>query len=180
MMSEDNKEDQSMKPKKRLSRKKIIMLVAILVVIAITGCCVLYFVYQSDQINRQIDSLISDSQMLQSKGDYSKAIDKLDKASNLSDDGGQKTLILIDKSAAYVNQGEYDKALEIALQAEKGTESENLMQFISNIYLLQENYSKAIEYIEKAIPLVDKNSPMSRSLIDGYRNQIKVLKDEEK
>lgn len=160
--------------KKSKSKKKFIFFGVLLLCFILGFFASWWFVsYQKSQdeknkqdINNEIGSLIQQANDLGNNKDISSADEKYTEAINVSSDINGKANLTIAKAGLYLNDNQQDRALEMALQAEKIYLNENVAQFIATIYARKGDNQKAIEYYQKVIDFIDKNGAIDDS--KGY------------
>ncbi len=183
-----NKEHQkeAKKLRKRLSkRKKLIIGAVVVVLIVAVGFTAWYFYQKNKSISiptptiMSMDTLnqtMSDAQALADNGDFSGAKAAYDIALTQTNDSFQKSMLLSSEATIYFNDSNYNQALVIALQAEAANENRTITDFIAQIYAAKGDKQKAIEYYQKTIKLVnDSNEPFDgtqhyQDMIDELNN----------
>ncbi|MFZ2125165.1 MAG: hypothetical protein WA087_01750 [Candidatus Saccharimonadales bacterium] len=102
------------------------------------------------------------------------AIRLADESIKKTNDNYQKTVILVTKANLYYDNQDYDRALEIAMQAYNIESNDNVCGFIALIYEAKGDKQKAIEYYHYAIDTLKKADPKDGD-IGYYEDMIKLL-----
>jgi tetratricopeptide (TPR) repeat protein len=123
---------------------------------------------QYDEYKQQID----EAEKLVNTGDSEAAVKAYDEVINNADDPYKKSLALLSKANIYYNDQDYDKALEIAKEAELVELNYNVAYFIASAYNANFEYAKSIEYYTKAIGLIDDSQPLAAEMASYCQSQI--------
>ena len=86
-----------------------------------------------------------------------------------------KSFIILSKATIFYNQKDYEQALKYALEAESYDKSWNVEKFIAEIYTMQGNKEKAIEYYNRSIEFNDPRSETYESDNKLSENMIREL-----
>lgn len=121
-----------------------------------------------------LSKMINDANALANNGDPEAAKKALDENIKTAVDA-DKSELLIAKSAIFYNQGDYDQALSLALEAEKLKSTENSAQFIARIYMTKKDNTNAVIYYKKALGLVDQKDSVSKARVENYNFYINEL-----
>lgn len=78
-------------------------------------------------------------------------------------------------TSIYYNAGQYQNALQPAIDTYNAKPSEGSAELVADIYIKLGNKAQAIAYFQKAIALVDPNDPASYG-VDYFQAQIDSLK----
>jgi len=122
-----------------------------------------------------VDNTSYDAQALARNGKNDEAVSLYDDAIKSSDDAYSKSTLTLNKATIYFNNGDYEKALSVAKEALSIQETDNVDQFIAQIYTKKGDNQNAIVYYKKAVALVDKSQPMAEANIKYYNLMITNL-----
>ena len=86
-----------------------------------------------------------------------------------------KADLLFEESGVYYNAGDYSKALSLAVASDDLVNDDNTEHFIAEIYARLGQKTEAIIYYQKAISNVDMSGPLANSDIQDYQDNIKQL-----
>lgn len=166
--------------KKKFNKRKIFFVVLIVLLLGIVSG---WFYMQNKKAaedaavqvtNETIAKVTSDAQILENGGDIDGAAAKYDEAIGSTNDNYQASILLVNKAIVYLNNEDYDKALEISLEAEKKDPNFAVVKIIAQIYEEKGDKANAIKYYQKTIEAIDPSDPMAvddaeyyQSLIDG-------------
>lgn len=102
------------------------------------------------------------------------AVQVADEAVSKTNDNYQKTVLLIAKANIYYDNQDYDKALEVAFDAESIEKNTMVYGFIAVVYERKGDNQKAIEYYQKTIDLI-KAGDLEDESPEYYEEMIKTL-----
>lgn len=165
-----------------LKRKRIALL--IIGVILLLGLNVSIFWYLYNNLNNKVairqnnlttQEKINNAVVASIQQSPESGIKYYDDQINSTTSNTEKRILLTGKSAVYYNQQQYDKALEVALQADSLGSTEDTCQFIAKIYVALNNKPKALEYYKKAITLISPEDPLSNYYRKQYESAINDL-----
>ena len=133
------------KPKLKINKKRLI--VVIIVGLVLVGGVVGGFVYVSMQKSaseknaaqeaehkQTASNTAEKAQNLSDNGDSAEAIIILDDAIKSTDNIPTKSFLSTTKSTIYYNNGDYDKALTVAIESESYDKNDNIEKLIAMIY----------------------------------------------
>lgn len=170
--------------RKRFPVKKLIIIVLAVIILFCVGAAITWWVISKNSstskeatgiYDEQTSQDLSEAQTLANNGKTNEAKAAYDKIIAKTEDSFKKSLLLIDKSNVFFNDGDYNSALTIAEQAE-GVNKNNIVESdIALIYETKGDKVKAIEYYNKAIKLVDKSQNLADDTIKHYQNRINEL-----
>jgi len=190
-VNNSSKQQLASQPKKHFSRKKWLIISAIIVVLFLGGAVSgwLFISRQATPVAPQVttdtntaqaistktEQTVSDAQQLAYSGKPSDAQTLYDNALKTTEDPYQKSVLLMGKAVLLFRQARYDEALVVAKDAETASQSTNTAQFIAQIYEKKGDTKNAINYYQKAITLIDKTNPLSDSDVQYYQSKIATL-----
>lgn len=158
-------------PKSTHKKRLIILAVFVGLFLAGAGSSWLY-VYFREKPTSQV---LQEASKLEESGKLVDALAYYDAAIKKTDDTGLKAFYTIGQASIYLNDGDADKALTVALKAMDIKASDNSAAFIARIYENKGDRAKAIEYYQKAIGLIDKSQTLSGEDIKYYQLKIDIL-----
>jgi tetratricopeptide (TPR) repeat protein len=119
---------------------------------------------------------VEEAQSLAMSGDTAAANKKIEEAlkqPNVAPEDKQK--LLVQQGVNYGNDGDYKKALEIYLDAEKSKSDFTVSHLIGEAYEALGNKEKAIEYFKKGLSQLDPNAISYTSDKRYYEAKVKEL-----
>lgn len=189
MSNNNNKHQTTASPaRKHFSRKKRWIIAAIFVTLFFAGAGASWFYVtikkpaqeqeaallrtkRSQEVNKTTDE--AEKLAFNSKGDEAKAV--YDNAIKQTTDSYQKSILLLNKANLLLNDNKYDDALVIAKEAEAINLNSAVTHYMAQIYEAKGDASKAIEYYQKTISLVDKSKPVADADIKYFQSRIEAL-----
>lgn len=189
-----NKKEHKLANKKlkngHLRKKLLITIVMFFVVAAVGGACAWCYFYSqkpttsnSDTINPEqtaknnyVATVTSNVQKKVTEGSsVADATLLYDEAIKASNDVETRSMLYLEKSTTYLNNGHIDEALAAALKSEAELQNENIDQYIAGIYVTKGDKQNAIKYYQKAIDLIGSDDPLSGADAQSYRELIQRL-----
>ncbi len=162
------------KTKKVFKKKNIIIGIVIFVVFFASAAVISWYVMQNS--NKKIEDKANpivlsenDKKVISIRENYNKtknvedAAKAYDEVISQTSDVVKKSSTMVAKSVIYLNNKDYEQALAIAKQAVEVDTSFNSQQYLAQVYQAMKNYEDAIIAYQKAIELIDNNSPMAES-----------------
>ena len=110
--------------------------------------------YDSKQLTT-IKNTTQQANDLLKDGKTDKVVSLYDSRAAETTDTKAKSFIILSKATIFYNQKDYEQALKYALEAESYDKSWNVEKFIAEIYTMQGNKEKAIEYYNRSIEFND-------------------------
>ena len=181
-----NKEHQkeANKLRKRLSKRKKFIISAVVVVLIISAGFVWYVIYgQKDNLTKTpeaktLDQINTEAKVLIDSGNTSAAKTEYVDAIKVTTSPEDKYFLLQNLSNVYLNDGEYDQALVVALEmdtADPSSVSDASKSLIASIYAAKGDKQQAIKYYQEAIGLVDPTYDWASQRISTYQTKINEL-----
>lgn len=136
----------------------------------------LYFEEQGKKQNVTLEQRISDIQKSALNGDSDGAHKAIDDALNkqgIAD--SEKQMLLLQQGVTYMNQKEYDKAIESYKAASAISETEAMASAIAKAAEAKGDIELAKSYYQKALGLVSENDPVKESSRAYYQYKIDNL-----
>jgi tetratricopeptide (TPR) repeat protein len=160
-----------MSKRKKLLHKKLVVAAGIaLLVIAMGGVGFLVWWLQhnaggetaatpyNETVEKPGPAAVGEAQKLALGGKTDEAHAKLQEAIGKSTDNQEKQQLFVQQGVTYSNSGDYQKALDAYLEAEKVTSNFTTSHLIGETYEALGNTAKAIEYFKKGISQLDPNA----------------------
>ncbi len=120
--------------------------------------------------------VMQESQKLADEGKVDEANNKLEEAIEQTTEPAQKQQFTLQQGANYSNSGDYQKALEAFLEAEKlDAPNYHTNHLIAETYEHLGNKEKAIEYFKKSIQTIPQDLPYYQDELAMLQNQIREL-----
>lgn len=106
------------------------------------------------------------------------AIKEYDTYLSSTTDPKETATLYLSKAGIYFDEKQYDKALEFVNKADSIESTENTSHFLARIYTKMGNNQKAIDYYNRAIDFIEKDTepnPLAGFYTDLYKSKIKEL-----
>lgn len=123
----------------------------------------------------KLPPVFQESQKLADQGKVEEANKKLQEAAEQATEPAAKQAFVVTQGVNYSNTGNYQKALELYLEAEKTHSNYSSSHLIAEAYEELGNKEKAIEYYKKSITQVDPELPYYDDEINMLQNKIREL-----
>ena len=182
-MDESEKQQKPWRHKRKHSAKKKWLVIGVVAIVLIAGGVGGWLFISGQKLktqsivartSEQLGQVAIDANTLVEIGDTSGAKTTYEKAIKQTSGATQKVVLLIGDASIYFDEGNYDKALTIAKQAESIKLDENVAAFIAGIYRVKGDKQNAITYYQTAISMANKaDSASDRS--SYYQNEIDIL-----
>jgi len=174
-------------------RKKLIIIVAVTIVVLVAGSVGL--AYLNGITITPFDETTTDGDANQAtgyrqteaeksageadkkayEGDVEGATKDLDEQIKNTDDPEEKFVFQSQKATLLLNDGKKDQALSAAIDAHKTVQGPGSAAFVGQIAEEQGNKDLAREYYQKALDLIDDESPFAQSDRDYYQSKLTEL-----
>jgi tetratricopeptide (TPR) repeat protein len=168
--------------------KKFKIIASILIVLVI-GASVAIIIYKRNSMlqsnnggsqdantAQENSTMLNKAMALSQSGDQDAAFALYDKAIASAKTDQDKSAFMIAKATSYYNSKDYDKALELAKQAEALDKNVNVFDFIATIYERKDDKPMALSYYSKAITLIKENSgKISQADLEYYEYKVTEL-----
>lgn len=188
-MDDNSKPVFKMKAERRsfkIKKKWLIVVASVMVLFVAGGLNAWYFIAKDQSIdNAQVDETETEvyeksveADTLANMGDSEGAVSAYDEAIDGSEDDLEKIALMISKATIYFNEGNYDEALSVMLEAKNTYESSATASFTAQIYEAKSDKENAVAYYQKAIDLLDETNPVADSSREYYQFKIDELNGE--
>lgn len=175
-----------MAKKFKLTKQKIWTAIGVVVLLLgmVAAGMFLWWLQNKDRITSDLDPIsaapklpaaVEESQKLAANGQTEEANKKLQEAIDQTNEPELKQQFTVQQGVNYDNSGDYQKALEVYLEAEKIKSNFTTSHLIGEIYERLGNKEKAIEYFKKTVSQLDTSLPDYNDELNLWQNRIRAL-----
>lgn len=175
-----------MKKKLRLSKKQIISIVGVVVLIAaavVVGLVVRSMVVKDNGANdgqqfegNSLPSKIQDVQNLRNEGNEKESSKKIeDSLNDSSTDRDTRYMLYLQQGHIAYDKKDWAGAEKSYLEAEKIKETAETAELLAIVYVETKENAKAIDYFKKAIRLTPTDNPRYEAIKEGFELRIEKL-----
>lgn len=178
----------SSKSKKRISKKRLILIIcfALVLVGVVIGGYLLINKKSTISNSEKLVTTVSENTKTASKqaaklinsGDSAAAVKVYDQAVKDVSDNDEKITLLMSKASLYYNDGDIENALATMKVALAIKETVGVHDYLARLYYENGDLENAIKYYQKAMELLDKTSVTYKSDQADYQSIINEIKSE--